>query len=43
MTTNELMLGFYMLSLDPKDKDYDEKLEKAKEMLDTMEHKEGME
>ena len=24
MTTNELMLGFYMLSLDPKDKDYDE-------------------
>lgn len=43
MTTNELMLGFYMLSLDPKDKDYDEKLEKAKEMLDAMEHKEGME
>lgn len=43
MSTNELMLGFYMLSLDPKDKDYSDKLEKAREMLEAMQHKEGME
>jgi len=43
MSTNELMLGFYMLSLDPKDKDYADKLEKAREMLEAMQHKEGME
>ena len=39
-TTKQLMMQMYLLSLDPKREDYSEQVERAKNIMNNMEHEE---